>query len=182
MRPTALVTTGGEPTVAPDEAREAAGARTADPSFDVFFVEEFPRLVRVASLLVDSSATAEEIVQEACIRVYRRWDDLDHPAAFARTCVVNACRDRLRRRARWRVRVPLIASEDVATDVTGPDDDHEVLAVLRALSERQRTVIVLRYYDDLTPTEIAEVLGVSPASVKSLLHRALERFRQELDR
>lgn len=178
----ALVSTGGEPAVASDPVRPTSGDHSAAPSFDTFFAEQFPRLVRVASLLVDSPATAEEIVQEAFIQVLRRWDRLDHPAAFARTCVVNACRDRLRRRARWRVRVPLIATDDTTSDGPAPEDDREVLVVLRALPERQRTVIVLRYYDDLTPTEIAEVLGVSPASIKSLLHRALERFRQELDR
>src|SRR5688572_15517222 len=84
---------------------------TTDPaasallSFDAFFAEQFPRLVRVALLIVGSTASAEEIVQDAFIRVYRRWDGLENPAAFARVCVVNGCRDRLRRRARWRVRV-----------------------------------------------------------------------------
>ena len=176
------MSTAGEPAIASGAGRPTTGDRVAASSFDAFYTEQFPRLVRVASLLVDSPATAEEIVQESFIRVYRRWDRLDHPAAFARTCVVNGCRDRLRRRARWRVRVPLIAISDVTPDAAGHEDDHEVLAVLRALPERQRTVIVLRYYDDLTPTEIAEVLGASPSSIKSLLHRALERFRQELDR
>ena len=149
------------------------------PSFDTFFAEQHPRLVRVALLIVGSEATAEEIVQDAFIRVYRRWDGLENPAAFARVCVVNGCRDRLRRRARWRLRVPLVATDDSTTDEPRTGDD-ELVARVRALPERQRSAIVLRYYEDLTHAEIAEALGLTPAAVKSLLHRALENIREEM--
>ena len=165
----------------PDAAVDVRSTSTVAPSFDDFFAEQFPRLVRVAALILGSTATAEEIVQDAFIRVYRRWDDLQTPAAFARVCVVNGCRDRLRRQARWRVRVPLLIDDPVGLDPLD-DDESDIDDLVRAPPERQRTAIVLRYYEDLTPTEIAEVLGVTPASVKSLLHRALETFREELDR
>ena len=147
----------------------------------MFFTAEFPRLVRVALLIVGSTATAEEIVQEAFIRVYRRWDRIENPTAFARVCVVNGCRDRLRRRARWRVRVPLVATDDSMTDdADTAGDDAALLTLVRALPERQRTALVLRYYDDLTHAEIADALGLSTTAVKSLLHRALENVRKEL--
>jgi RNA polymerase sigma-70 factor (sigma-E family) len=180
MPTTARMTAAGEPVAAaPDATLRATTA--ISPSFDELFAEQFPRLVRVAALIVGSTATAEEIVQDAFIKVYRRWDGLDSPAAFARVCVVNGCRDRLRRRARWRVRVPLLVDDPTVTEPVD-EGEIEILELVRALPERQRTAIVLRYYEGLTPTEIAEVLGVTPASVKSLLHRAIETFREELDR
>jgi RNA polymerase sigma-70 factor (sigma-E family) len=168
-----------EPIDVPVAIVTGTGATTALLSFDAFFEEQFSRLVRVALLIVGSTATAEEIVQDAFIKVYRRWDGLENPAAFARVCVVNGCRDRLRRRARWRIRVPLVATDDTTTDEPDTGDD-ELLAHVRALPERQRTAIVLRYYEDLTQAEIAEALGLSPAAVKSLLHRALEKIREEM--
>ena len=92
---------------------------------------------------------------------------------------MNGCRDRLRRRARWRLRVPLVATDDSTTDEPRTGDD-ELVARVRALPERQRSAIVLRYYEDLTHAEIAEALGLTPAAVKSLLHRALENIREEM--
>ena len=178
MLSTAAVSAGHEPTVVP---ALVAGTTASPSSFDAFFAEQFPRLVRVAMLIVGSTATAEEIVQDAFIRVYRRWDQLENPAAFARVCVVNGCRDRIRRRTRWRDRVPLIATDAESTYEPDTGDD-ELVALVRSLPERQRTAIVLRYYEGLTPTEIADVLGVTPSSIKSLLHRALEHCREELDR
>jgi RNA polymerase sigma-70 factor (sigma-E family) len=168
-----------EPVAEPIEMKPVVGAASAPVPFDDFFAEQFPRLVRVALLIVGSTASAEEIVQDAFIKVYRRWDGLENPAAFARVCVVNGCRDRLRRRARWRIRVPLVAADDTTTDDTDTGDD-ELLAHVRALPDRQRTAIVLRYYEELTQAEIADALGLSAPAVKSLLHRALENIRKEM--
>jgi RNA polymerase sigma-70 factor (sigma-E family) len=174
------MSTSREPLAIPVEIEADDGPPTALVSFDAFFAEQFPPLVRVALLIVGSAATAEEIVQDAFIRVYRRWDGLENPAAFARVCVVNGCRDRLRRRARWRVRVPLVATDDSTSDDHGTNEDDDLLALVRALPERQRTAIVLRYYEDLTQAEIADALGLSSPAVKSLLHRALENIRKEM--
>jgi RNA polymerase sigma-70 factor (sigma-E family) len=174
--------------VSPDragsDARPAVTAVRAVPdpapgSFDDFFVEQLPRLNRVAVLILGSAEAAEEVVQDAFIRVLRRWDRLDNPAAYARVCVVNACRDQLRRRGRWRLREPLVAARPDHVDPSdGADDD--LLAVVRRLPERQRSAIVLRYYEDLSPTEVADALGLSPSATKSLLHRALEAIRSEV--
>lgn len=169
-----------EPAGVPVEIEAAADTAAPLPSFDAFFAEQFPRLVRVALLIVGSTATAEEIVQDAFIRVFRRWDGLENPAAFARVCVVNGCRDRLRRRARWRVRFPLVATADRTTDDVDPGANDELVALVRTLPERQRTAIVLRYYEELTHAEIAEALGLTLPAVKSLLHRALENIREEM--
>lgn len=134
-------------------------------------------MVRMAALLVGSSALAEEIVQEAAITVRERWNTVDQPGAYLRTTVVNRCAATLRRREVERRHESALA---------GPDIEHfptEVLDLRRALdslSERQRTVVVLRYFVDIHDDEIAAILGARPSTVRSLARRALSTLREEL--
>jgi RNA polymerase sigma factor (sigma-70 family) len=164
----------------PDEvARPLAGPTT----FDGLYRGEYDRLVRVATLICGSQATAEEVVQGAFLRVHRRWDELDNPAGYLRTSVVNGCRDDRRRQGRFERRKPLLAVEDRATDA--PDDALigarvDLVAAMGSLPSKQRAALVLRFYGGFRESEIAEALEVPGGTVKTLLRRGLERLRKEI--
>ena len=133
-------------------------------------------MVRLAALLVGSLAVAEEVVQDAFASVSERWDGLDRPGGYLRTAVVNGCAQVLRRRS----------VEDRHRPVTLeiPDEIPERLIELRAaldrLTDRQRIVMVLRYFVDVPDDEIAQTLDVRPSTVRSLARRALAVLRKEL--
>lgn len=80
-------------------------------TFDGLYRDEYDAMVRVAFLLVGNAESAEEIVQDAFITVHLRWSRLETPSAFLRTCVVNGCRDRIRRRVRLRARMPRLVTD-----------------------------------------------------------------------
>ncbi len=133
-------------------------------------------MVRLAALLVGSRAIAEEVVQDAFASVSERWGGLDRPGGYLRTAVVNGCAQVLRRRS----------VEDRHRPVTLeiPDEMPEQLIDLRSaldrLSNRQRIVVVLRYFVDVPDDEIARTLDVRPSTVRSLANRALAVLRKEL--
>ena len=135
-------------------------------------------MVRLAALLVGSASLAEEVVQEAAIAVRHRWDSLDQPGAYLRTTVVNGCSAALRRRDLER----RFADIDVGNGRTPdfPEDLLDLQRALSALTERQRTVVVLRFFVDVHDDEIAELLRVKPSTVRSLTRRALVSLRKEL--
>lgn len=145
--------------------------------FDELFAREHRPMVRLATLLVGSSHLAEEVVQDAFASVDARWDEIDRPGAYLRTVVVNGARAVLRRRE----------LEQRTNELHVVDqDDHiptrllELRDALDQLSERQRAVIVLRYFVDLPDAEIASTLGCRPSTVRSLARRALHALREEL--
>lgn len=143
----------------------------------LFAAERVP-MVHLATLLVGSPAIAEELVQDAFVAVTRRWEDLDRPGAYLRTSVVNKCASALRRRAvedRYR------ASVHERSDYGIPEQLIELREALACLSDRQRIVVVLRYFADMPDADIAETLGVRPATVRSLAHRAMGVLRKELE-
>lgn len=145
--------------------------------FEELYREWFVPLVRVAALLTGSAALAEEIVQEAFVRCRGALDEVDKPAAYLRTAVVNGCRSHHRRRILALGLAPRIGTLSEASE----PEMHELADVLRLLPVRQRTVLVLRYYADLSEAEIAEVLGCRPGTVKSLSHRGLRRLRELME-
>jgi RNA polymerase sigma-70 factor (sigma-E family) len=146
-------------------------------SFDDVYRREQVAMVRLAVLLVGSHALAEEIVQDAFAQLFERWDRIDRPAAYLRTCVVNGCR-RAHRRRRQDQRV---AEGAVPPAPIGLGADH-LADALAALPPRRRAAVVLRYYEDLSEAEIAEALGVRRGTVKSLLHRGLAELRAAVER
>ena len=160
--------TGTDRTVSPDDGVEALYALRYAPS------------VRLAHLLVGDRGRAEELVQDAFVRVLPRLGDLDDPAAYLRTVVVNLCRDAGRRTTRARA-----LRHDRPLSVPGPDVPPTSTAVwlaLQRLPERQRIALSLRFYDDLATDDIAELLGVRPATVRSLLHRGLATLKEAVPR
>lgn len=107
--------------------------------------------------------------------VYRRFDSVADPHAYARACILHAATRRARRQQRWRRAVPLLARPEAIEDT---HDDFDTLVA--ALSPRQATAVFLRYYLDLSEADIATVMGCRPGTVKSTLSAALHRLEEVL--
>ena len=146
-------------------------------------------LVKLAVLMVGDQPTAEDIVQDAFLGLYRRWSalrDADKALGYLRSSVVNKCRTfhrvRFRRQA---VPLDLPGHVDSAEAEAMLGEAHrEVLAALRRLPRRQRESVVLRYYLDMTEDQAAQAMGVSRGTVKSATSRgvaALARLLKEED-
>lgn len=138
------------------------------------FERERAGLVRLAHTITGSNQAAEDLVHDAWLR----WNErpgLSNPAGYLRTVVVNLARDSLRRRD-MASRIP----SDAPVRLGEPDLD-ETWAIVRSLPERYRTALALRFYEDLPERQIAELMGVRPGTVKSLIHRGLAKVRKELE-
>jgi RNA polymerase sigma factor (sigma-70 family) len=153
---------------------DASGA-AAPMTFDDVFAQESRRLVQLATMLTGSFAVGEEVVQEAFVGLLRKWDTVDAPVVYLRTAVLNGSRSVGRRLAVARRHEPALAWPEVTT--AEPDDMHDAIA---RLPHRQRSVIVLRYWLDLSERDIADHLDCRPGTVKSLLSRALDNLRKEV--
>lgn len=155
------------------------------PDFDALYANQWHSMVRLAILLVDDRSAAEDVVQDAFVAVYRR-PPRDNAAAVAylRTTVLNGARGVLRRRGVARRSLPGLYSRppddgpDDLLDAAG--DQRDVIEALRALPNRQREVLVLRYWLQLSEAEIARTLGVSPGTVKSTASRGLDALESAL--
>jgi len=132
-------------------------------------------LVRLAYLLTGSSADAEEIVQDAFVRVRGRIQRVDNPSAYLRATVVNGCRNRFRH-------LEVERRHASRAETASYDRVDELGDALAALPARQRTVIVLRYYAGMSEADIAATLGCRPGTVKSLCHRGLAELRRVIER
>ncbi|MCX4717422.1 RNA polymerase sigma factor [Streptomyces virginiae] len=145
------------------------------------------RMVRLAVLLVDDLATAEDVVQDAFTALYRRHGEqiteVDNALGYLRTAVVNTSRSVLRRRRTVRAWTPPTAADiPSAEDHVVLDEAHrEVLAALGRLTPRRRQVLVLRYWADLSEAEIAATLGISRGAVKSNASRGLDALERILE-
>ena len=153
--------------------------------FDEFVSRHVQDLLRTAYLIAWDEGEAEDLVQECLFRLARRWGrvrSLDQPGAYARRVVVNLAIDGARGRVRRRGELGMVA--DVHPATTDPlaalEMRADLLDALGALSTRQRAVLVLRYFNDLTEAQVAEVLGCSPGTVKSSASRGLARLREAL--
>ncbi|NUT94166.1 MAG: SigE family RNA polymerase sigma factor [Saccharothrix sp.] len=160
-----------------------APAPTGPLTLEDLYRQHRMRLVRLALLLVDEPSTAEDVVQEAFTGLHRNWSRLrDAQAAvgYLRTAVVNGSRSVLRRRKTARdYTPPHVANARSAESLAMLTAEHQ--AVVKALSQlppRQREVLVLRYYGDLSEAEIAEATGISKGTVKSTASRALDALQK----
>lgn len=157
-------------------------------TFEEFVVASAGRLLRTAVFLIHDRHLAEDLLQTTYERVARRWARVrqgGRPEAYARRILVNLVIDEGRRRARRRdlpvgsvADVERIAGAPKARE-TSPDGLDDVLA---ALPVKQRAVLVLRYWCDLSEREIAETLGISPGTVKSHTARAMAALRAHVVR
>lgn len=154
-------------------------------TFEEYTSWRLPTVLRFAVVLTGDRALAEDVVQEVLIRAHRHWgriSRLDQPEPYIRRMVVNEFITA--RRKSWRM-VPSGDGADVDDRVTpdhagGHAERAELLAELAKLPVRQRTVLVLRYYEGLSHIEIAEVLGCQPGTVRGYMSRALASLRIEL--
>jgi RNA polymerase sigma-70 factor (sigma-E family) len=163
---------------------------TADEAVADLFDSMYPSLLGTARLLLDDKAQAEEVVQEAFVRVRLAWwriRDPERAGGYLRTTVANLARTGLRRRALARVRDPqharaALVTAPAAEDTAVVQDEHRlVVEALRGLPRRQRECLVLRYYLDLTEAETARALGITPGSVKTHVHRGLAALGLRLE-
>jgi RNA polymerase sigma-70 factor (sigma-E family) len=168
-------------------ATPAVVLTTADSSTMVaeLFATEGRSLVRLARLFVDDRNAAEDLVQEAFIRFARnvhRIEDTGRAPAYLRSIVLNLARDQNRRGlVSMRHHLPFgDVAPGIEDEIDVREDQREILAALRDLPARQRTCLVLRYYDELGPDDIAATLGISRNSVKTHLQRGLAALEARL--
>jgi RNA polymerase sigma-70 factor (sigma-E family) len=163
----------------------------AKADFDQFVTASSDALLRTAYLVVWDAAEAEDLVQECLLVVARRWPrvrGMDHPHAYARRVLINLALDGAQRRARRRLelvdngssRADAIADESSARRLHAVGVRAELVQALGTLPPRQRAVLVLRYFEDLSEAQVAELLGCSVGTVKSTASRGLSRLQVTL--
>jgi RNA polymerase sigma-70 factor (sigma-E family) len=158
----------------PGAEAEATERASADVGVAELYRTHRLGMVRLALLLVDDLESAEDVTQDAFAALHRKWPHLrsqDAAVGYLRTCVVNGSRSVLRRRRTVR-RQPDpdaagLTADSADTAVLLADEHREVLIAVRQLPDRQREVILLRYWSELTEPEIARSLGISVGAVKS---------------
>ncbi len=153
------------------------------PSFEEYAAVSWSWLYRSAYLLAGNHADAEDLAQQTLIKVHHAWDRVsasDSIDAYVRRILTNAFLSSRRPRRR---RLELLTDAlPESTAIAATSEDRTVLwPHVRELPPRQRAVVVLRYYEDLSEAEIAETLGCSRGTVKSTAHRALKSLRSVLD-
>jgi RNA polymerase sigma-70 factor (sigma-E family) len=159
--------------------------RSGAAALEDVYLAQYPQLVRLALLVLGGDAFAEDIVQEAFIRVFRARSgirDPDRAASYLRVTTMNLARSALRRQqTAWR-HVPAWPAQPAGPEeqALASDRDAGVLAALRLLPCRQRQVILLRYYADLSVLETARTLRISTGSVKTHGSRALAALADAL--
>jgi RNA polymerase sigma-70 factor (sigma-E family) len=159
----------------------------ADAGVERLFRAHRLSMVRLASLLVDDRESAEDVVQDAFAGLHRRWASLRTDEAalgYLRTSVVNGSRSMLRRRRTVR-RNPQPAADAFAAEPADgrmmlAEEHRDVLAAMRRLPARQREVIILRYWSELTEAQIAAALGISLGAVKSSASRGRDAIAATL--
>lgn len=151
----------------------AEGAWSA--SFVQLYRTQYEPMVRLAYLLTGANTVAEDVVQEAFVRTRGRLGQVDHPVAYLRAAVVNGCRNQGRRAALERRKRPDPPAHAFEAEVDELGD------ALARLPLRQRAVIVLRFYADLSEADIAAALGCRPGTVKSLASRGLAQLRKVVE-
>ncbi|HTX84730.1 MAG TPA: sigma-70 family RNA polymerase sigma factor [Streptosporangiaceae bacterium] len=149
-----------------------------------FFAERADHLLRTAVLLTGSREAGEDLLQTALERLLRRWRRFDgDPESYLRRTLCNLAIDGYRRAGRWRQREGLLrAGARLTQDAIGEVDLRDaVVRLMLQLPARQRAVLVLRYWDQLTDAETAAVLGCPEGTVKSAGSRGLTRLRELAD-
>jgi RNA polymerase sigma-70 factor (sigma-E family) len=175
--------------------RSAGSTRRLEDSGEIvsLFQSQYWPLVRLATLLVDDIESAEDVVQEAYLSLYRRRHTLRDPSKtvdYLRSSVLNLARSQLRRRIAGRRRQRELERLELRKPDRAPSAEQntlldlrqrELAGALRQLSPRQREVIVLRYYLDLSDGEIARTLDLSIGSVKQHVFRAIRALRRVVE-
>jgi len=152
---------------------------TGYADFEEFVLARRGALLRTAYLLTGNPHDAEDLVQAALIKVVPKWTRIqDRPEAYVRAVLARESTNRWRGR-RWREVSTDTVPEVMHHNSADRTDQIALLEDLRKLSPRQRAVLVLRYFDDLTEADTAAALGISVGTVKSHAHNGLARLRNQ---
>jgi RNA polymerase sigma-70 factor (sigma-E family) len=159
------------------ELRVAREADT-DTAFDWLFRDEYPAIVRTAYLMLGDRAAAEDVAQEAFVRLYARWRRIsryERPGAWVRRVAIRLASRSLRAGRRT-----LVLAEVEGPDRQPPAGDLDLRRALLRLPAAQRAAVVLHYYEDLPVAEVAAILNCATSTAKVHLHRARKRLAQAL--
>jgi RNA polymerase sigma-70 factor (sigma-E family) len=170
--------------------RDAAARAAADDGVSSLYAVHWAPMVRLAWLFVHDDLLAEEIAQDAFVSLHRKWHEVQEGrgTAYLRQCVVNGARSALRHHKVEQRYLDSLRVDQRRLSVASAE--HEALASvgsadlfgrLQQLPARQREVLVLRYYLDLSEAQIAEALGIAPGSVKAHAHRGLAALRTQME-
>lgn len=148
--------------------------------FEAFVAARGPRLLRIAWLLTGDRHLAEDLLQTVLARVWPNWKKIaaEHPEAYVRKAMVHTHASWWRRR--WRGEVPYGDLPDSVTAIdafANADLEQSLAAAIRTLPVRQRAVVVLRYFEDMSVEDTAATLGCAPGTVKSQASKALRTLR-----
>lgn len=165
---------------------ETAQERERDRRLTALFIEHYDPLRRLAYVMLGDGALAEEIVSEAFAKAMAKWSlvgKADHPAAYMRQIVVNLCRSKIRRQILERKVGEMFKRRD--EDIIDRTAEHygmdlDIWKAVQQLPDKQRTVVVLRYLEDLSEPEIAQVMEVPVGTVKSQLSRGRAKLAEWL--
>lgn len=158
--------------------------RARDASFREFVVATQPRLLAFAELVAADRGRGEDLLQEAYLAAFAAWPRIHDqmPDAYVRRCIVNGRISWWRRRSsheRPTDRAAALPHAMTSADTDAVDERLLLLAALRRLTTRERTVVALRFFVGLTESEIAAELGIAPGTVKSTAARAVTKLRED---
>ncbi len=159
---------------------------TADEAIVGLYTAHYRSLVRLAALLLHDTAAAEDVVQDAFVATHHSWRRLRDPEnalAYLRQSVVNRSRSRLRHQKVEDRKAPRPMPDAPSAEYGALHavERSAVMTALRDLPRRQREVLVLRYYSDLSEAQIADALGISSGAVKSHASRGIAALRDSLE-
>jgi RNA polymerase sigma-70 factor (sigma-E family) len=162
----------------------ACVAQDRAAAVSALYAEHALGLIRLAHIMLGSQQAAEDVVQEAFLGLYRRWLQLDDQAkalGYVRSSVLNGCRSALRRQRTVELDgslQPPAASAESA--VLTAEERQQIIRAVRALPDRQREVLALRFYLDLPDEQIAAAMDIRQSTVRSAAHRGLASLRRAL--
>ncbi len=151
-------------------------------AFEAIYTTELTAITRVAHLIVRNRAVAEEIAQEAFIRLYDHFADVRNPPGFLRTAAVRLAITWRNRHRMERERLALVSPPRTAEGRTAEPPVDETWEALGRIKPERAAVLVLRFYEDLSYAQIGRIVGAGAATVRSRTRRALVDLRKELER
>jgi RNA polymerase sigma-70 factor (ECF subfamily) len=167
--------------------RRRSAEDSPEESFAWFFTVEYPQVVRLLRVVLGDPGVAEDVAQEAFVRLDRHWERVsryESPEAWVRRVALNRAfswrRRELRRREGERAALRLDPTLDLTETTADPVEAAEVLRAVRRLVPRDRALVGLHHLEDRPLAEVAEVLGMSPNAAKVALHRARRRLAELL--
>jgi RNA polymerase sigma-70 factor (sigma-E family) len=154
-----------------------------DDDFRAFVRLHWGPLLRVAFLITGDGAHAEDLVQTALEKTHRRWRDvaaMEAPQAYVRKIMINTATSWRRRRAWGETPLPAVEEAAGADEFDRVEQRRQLIEALHTVPPKMRAVLVLRYFEDLTEAQTAQVMGCSVGTVKSQTSRGLQRLREHM--